>query len=229
MSPGPAANGSEPFCRRRSRWWPGALVLATTLVFTSCSAHRAQIVPVGKTQRGVASWYGPTFHGKATASGEIFDTYRLTAAHKTLPFGALVEVKNLENGKTVRVRINDRGPFVRGRIIDLTYAAAEEIGMLADGTARVELTVLPFGTLAPDDPVLAGLPRFTVQVGAFGDSGRARALAEELRAKYPETVVSDDGAWHRVQVGQFTDRSVADALCDELQKMGFAALIVALH
>ena len=226
MSPGPAATGSEPFC---SRWWLGAFVLATTLVFASCSAHRAQIVPVGKTQRGVASWYGPTFHGKATASGEIFDTYRMTAAHKTLPFGALVEVKNLENGKTVRVRINDRGPFVRGRVIDLTYAAAEEIGMLADGTAKVELTVLPFGTLAPDDPVLAGLPRFTVQVGAFGDSGRARALAEELRARYPETVVSDDGAWHRVQVGQFTDRTVADALCDELQKMGFAALIVALH
>jgi rare lipoprotein A len=199
------------------------------LALSACSAHRAVITPVGKVQRGVASWYGPDFQSKATASGEIFDTYRLTAAHKTLPFGAIVEVRNLENGKTVRVRINDRGPFVKGRIIDLTYAAAEQLDMLSDGTARVELTVLPFGTLMPDEPVLAGQPRFTVQVGAFGDAARARALADELRAKYPETVVSDDGAWHRVQVGQFTDKTLADDLRTELQKLGFAALIVVLR
>ncbi len=198
-------------------------------LLSACSAHRAEITPTGKTERGVASWYGPTFQSKATASGEIFDTHRLTAAHRKLPFGALVEVTNLENGKTVRVRINDRGPFVHGRIIDLTYAAAEQIGMLENGTARVELRVLPFGTVAPDDPVLASLPRFTVQVGAFGDSARARALCEELRPKYPEAVVSDDGAWHRVQVGQFNDRSVAEELRQQLQRLGFAALIVVLR
>lgn len=223
------ARGGEPACRPWRTAALGCGALAATLFVAGCSARRAEIVPVGKTQRGVASWYGPTFHGKQTASGEIFDTYRLTAAHKTLPFGALVEVRNLENGRTVRVRINDRGPFVRGRVIDLTYAAAEEIGMLGSGTARVELTVLPFGTLAPDDPVLAGLPRYTVQIGAFGDSLRARALAEELRTKYPETTVSDDGAWHRVQVGQFTDRSLADELRQQLQKLGFAALVVVMR
>lgn len=213
----------------RRRLTGAALCALPMLALAACSAHRAEIVPVGRTQRGIASWYGPDFHGKATASGEIFDTNRLTAAHRTLPFGAIVEVRNLENGRVVRVRINDRGPFVRGRVIDLTHAAAERLDMLLGGTARVELTVLPFGTLAPEEPVLAGLPRFTVQVGAFGDSRKARALAEELRTRYPETTVSDDGAWHRVQVGQFTERALADELRAELQKLGFAALIVVLR
>lgn len=217
-----------PFTRRHSGL-AGGLLAAAALTLGACSAHRVEIVPAGKTERGVASWYGPDFQNKATASGEIFDTRRFTAAHRSLPFGALVEVRNLENGRTVRVRINDRGPFVRGRIIDLSNAAAEQIGMLANGTARVELKILPFGTLPANDPVLAGLPRFTVQVGAFGDAGRARALCEELHAKYPEAVVSDDGAWHRVQVGQFTDQTLADELRLELQKLGFAALVVVLR
>ncbi|MEO8503872.1 MAG: septal ring lytic transglycosylase RlpA family protein [Acidobacteriota bacterium] len=206
-----------------------AAALLPALLLGACSAHRAEIVPTGKTERGVASWYGPDFHGKMTASGEIFDTHRLTAAHRKLPFGTLVEVRNLENGKAVRVRINDRGPFVHGRIIDLSNAAADQIGMLANGTARVELKVLPFGTIPMDDPVLAGLPRFTVQVGAFGDAARARALCEEIHARYPEAVVSDDGAWHRVQVGQFDDRTLAEGLRLELEKLGFAAMIVVLR
>jgi rare lipoprotein A len=93
-------------------------------------------------QLGVASWYGPGFHGKRTASGEIYDMYAMTAAHKTLPFGTIVKVVDLDTGRSVIVRINDRGPFVPGRIIDLSYAAAKELGMVEKGLARVGLKVL---------------------------------------------------------------------------------------
>lgn len=93
-------------------------------------------------QVGIASWYGPGFHGKRTANGEIFDMYALTAAHKTLPFNTLVKVVDLDTGRWVVVRINDRGPFVPGRIIDLSYAAAKELGIVEKGLARVGLKVL---------------------------------------------------------------------------------------
>ena len=91
---------------------------------------------------GIASWYGPGFHGRTTANGELYDMYAFTAAHKTLPFGTVVEVVDLDTGRSVVVRINDRGPFVPGRIIDLSYAAAEALGILERGTARVGLIVL---------------------------------------------------------------------------------------
>jgi rare lipoprotein A (peptidoglycan hydrolase) len=92
--------------------------------------------------KGIASWYGPGFHGQRTASGEIYNMYNYTAAHKTLPLGTYVRVINLENDKMVIVRINDRGPFKRGRIIDLSYAAAKKIDMIASGTARVKLDII---------------------------------------------------------------------------------------
>lgn len=96
----------------------------------------------GWRQTGVASWYGDPFHGRRTASGEVYDMERLTAAHQTLPFGTRVRVENLDNGMAVTVRINDRGPFVKGRILDLSRRAARELGMIGSGTARVQITVL---------------------------------------------------------------------------------------
>ncbi len=207
----------------------GALLVAAAALAAGCATTQIERAPVGKTQRGVASWYGPDFQGLMTASGEIFDTHRFTAAHNTLPFGTVVEVTNLENGRTTRVRINDRGPFVKHRIIDLTYAAAQELDMLGNGTARVELRVLPTGTLLPEEPALAAAPRYTVQVGAFADPQRARALAEELKARYPEAEVRGDGTWNRVQVGSFTDRDLAEEIRKELVDLGFAALVVVLH
>ena len=102
----------------------------------------AFLAPPAYYQVGIASWYGPGFHGKATASGEPYDMYAFTAAHKTLPFGTVVRVVDLDTGRSVVVRINDRGPFVPGRIIDLSYAAAEALGILDRGTARVGLVVL---------------------------------------------------------------------------------------
>jgi expansin (peptidoglycan-binding protein) len=97
-------------------------------------------------ETGEASWYGPQFHGEATASGEIFDMHNLTAAHRTLPLGSYVQVRNLDNGRTVVVKINDRGPYAKGRSIDLSYAAAERLGMVRDGEAPVEITLLERGT-----------------------------------------------------------------------------------
>ncbi|MFP4106468.1 MAG: septal ring lytic transglycosylase RlpA family protein [Phycisphaerae bacterium] len=113
-------------------------ILAGLLPAAACSEEEN----VSSVHEGTASWYGPKFHGKKTASGEVFDQTALTAAHRTLPFGTRVRVTNLANGKSVVVRVNDRGPFVKGRIIDLSRAAAEEIGMIRSGTARVRLEVL---------------------------------------------------------------------------------------
>ena len=96
----------------------------------------------GRPQIGIASWYGEKYHGSKTSSGDIFDMYKLTAAHKTLPLGTCVRVTNLKNRKSVVVKINDRGPFVRGRIIDLSYAAAKKIGMIGDGTAKVRVEIV---------------------------------------------------------------------------------------
>ena len=99
-------------------------------------------VHAGDTETGVASWYGVPYHGQRAASGEIYDMEQLTAAHRTLPFQTVVEVTNLDNGKRVTVRVNDRGPFVKGRILDLSHAAAQKIGMIGPGTARVRLKVV---------------------------------------------------------------------------------------
>jgi len=118
------------------------LSLFVALSLASCAPHQARRLPLKHSSEGIASWYGPGFHGRKTASGERYNQNSLTAAHKTLPFGSTIEVKNLDNGKSVVVRINDRGPFVRGRVIDLSRAAAGKIDMLGTGTARVHLSSL---------------------------------------------------------------------------------------
>ncbi|HZI64768.1 MAG TPA: septal ring lytic transglycosylase RlpA family protein, partial [Thermoanaerobaculia bacterium] len=128
-----------------------------------CAVYSPRRPPPGTTLIGIASWYGPRFHGRRTANGEVYDMHRLTAAHKTLPFDTLLEVRNLENGRAVLVRVNDRGPHVKRRIVDVSYAAAQELGMLGSGITRVELRILRY------DAVTADSPRYTVQVGAFGE------------------------------------------------------------
>jgi rare lipoprotein A len=123
----------------------GFLAAACLLLLVGCAGKRAPAdLPAltGDVEEGVASWYGTKYHGRATASGERYDMYALTAAHPTLPFGVLVEVTNLQNDRRVRVRINDRGPFKEGRIIDLSYAAARKLGMVRQGLARVSVRVV---------------------------------------------------------------------------------------
>src|SRR5436190_5967828 len=141
------------------------LVLASLL--TACHSAERGRVRIGWTEKGEASWYGEPFHGQRTASGERYDMYQMTAAHRELPLGTVIEVRNVENDRRVQVRVNDRGPFVRGRILDLSYAAARELDMVRMGTAEIELRVIEMG-----DPLLAPDDVLTVQVAAFQDRER---------------------------------------------------------
>lgn len=129
----------------KNLFWAMAL-FAAALLLSSCAPYQARRTPLKYHAVGTASWYGPGFHGRRTSSGERFDQQELTAAHRTLPFGSTIRVTNIDNGKSVVVRINDRGPFIRGRIIDLSRGAAQRIGMMGAGTARVELASLASGT-----------------------------------------------------------------------------------
>lgn len=204
--------------RRRGRAGVGVVLLAAVVV-QGCAALRGpRRAGPGWEQRGRASWYGPGFHGQATASGERYDMKELTAAHRDLPFGALVEVRNLDNGLTVRVRINDRGPFVGGRIIDLSWAAARAIDMIGPGTARVELRLLGAA------PVPAAAV-YLVQVGAFQEADRARALERELRRDYPQVETRSEDGWHRVVIGPFSQRRRAEATARRLAADGHPALV----
>jgi rare lipoprotein A len=196
-----------------------APALALAVLAAGCASSRPRTG--GSTyERGVASWYGPGFHGQRTANGERYDMDLLTAAHPTLPFGTLVEVRNLENGKSVTVRINDRGPFEKRRVIDLSRAAARAIGMVGPGTARVELVAIG---VAPPAPQI-----YAVQVAAFEDAARAEELAATLRRDHRGVAVRADGVWHRVQVGEFGDRPAAESLREKLVAMGLTAIVVPL-
>lgn len=199
------------------------LPLLFAALLSACSSIRPALRPSPgvtgtPTQRGVASWYGPGFNGRRTANGERYDMYEMTAAHPTLPFGTMVEVKNISNARAVVVRINDRGPFAKRRIIDLSYAAARSIGVHAPGTAEVELRLVDRNLLDS---------RYTVQVGAFGDPDRAVALHRDMVKVFPETFVHSDGTWHRVQIGLFQDRGHAESLRRELAAMGVSAYVIA--
>lgn len=218
-----------------------ALLLLALALHAGCRSAR-QPAPV--VEVGTASWYGKPFHGRQTASGERYDMYRLTAAHPTLPFGTVLEVRNLDNGRVCRVRVTDRGPFVRGRILDVSYAAAKELGMVGPGTARVELAILAGGpregavVLASAGagstyrPAVGTEPDgglFTVQVGAFSEGSRAATLRDLLGSHYQDAEVRSDGSWHRVQVGRFGERGAAEKLKAELERLGWAALVVVVR
>lgn len=170
-------------------------------------------VATGSTERGVASWYGIPYNGRHAADGEIYDMETLVAAHRTLPFHTRVSVRNLTNGKTVEVRIIDRGPFVNNRIIDLSHAAAKAIDMLGPGTAQVELTVL-------GAPAGAGPAAFGVQVGAFRDKANADRLQKTMVETYgaAKLVLRDgDPPLWRVLVGHASTTDEAERLAARLR------------
>lgn len=169
-------------------------------------------------ERGVASWYGPKFNGKRTASGERYDMNAFTAAHPSLPFGTKIGVRNTRTGREVIVRVNDRGPYSKNRVLDLSYAAAREVGVVGPGTASVEIYLVPT-TGAPQ--------RFTVQVGAFSEPEKAASLQHDVVRLYPEAVVESDGTWNRVQIGAFDDRDQAESLRRDLASIGMPAIVVA--
>ncbi len=162
----------------------------------------------GYREFGRASWYGKDFHGKKTSSGEIYDMYAMTAAHKTLPLGTRVRVRNIENGRRIEVRINDRGPFVRGRIIDLSYTGAQKLGLVGPGTAAVEVVALatPIESNQPRAAVDLYSGNFTFQVGAFGVRANAERLKNELSRSYPNVHIvpfdRGDRVLYRVRLGR---------------------------
>lgn len=173
-------------------------------------------------QRGVASWYGPSFHGNPTANGEPYDMWALTAAHRTLPFGTRVLVQSVNTGKTVEVRINDRGPFIRGRVIDLSYGAARELAMIGKGTEEVILTILDSrGSGYSANSSNERTENYWVQVGSFNTLTQAVSLREQLVNQYPQvrlkTVDLPSGQWHRVQIGSFHTQKKAERVATEIE------------
>jgi rare lipoprotein A len=191
--------------------------------------YRPLATAEGFTQTGLASWYGKDFHGRKTANGETYDMYGISAAHKILPFNTMVRVTNLDNGKRIDVRINDRGPFIRGRIIDLTYTAAKRIDMIGPGTARVRIETLnPVRGYNKGD--LAG--KFYIQTGAFTEKRNAREVANALRARgyrgtrLQQARVGGQTVW-RVQAGAFTSLSGAGRAEKRLEKTYPGSFILA--
>jgi len=174
----------------------------------------------GYIERGTASWYGAEFHGRPTTSGEIYNMYGLTAAHRLMPLGTVAKVTNLENGRSVVVKINDRGPFVEGRIIDLSYSAAEALGMVDAGLSNVEIEVLKWGEVIAD---------FTVQVGSFTVEENALRLKRRLGERYSDVYilpyVTNDRTFYRVRVGAVKDIKAAEQLSAELSAAGFSPFI----
>jgi rare lipoprotein A len=208
----------------------GAVLLLAVLA--GCATQTLQ---PPTTQRGVASWYGPGFHGQATASGETYDQFEMTAAHRTWPLGTRVRVTNEENGRSCTVRINDRGPFVGDRILDLSFAAANQLGVVEGGTATVTLEPLSSNGRPP------GVVAFAVQVAAFNDQERADAfkrrfgeIAElrggSLRQPSENVYVATGGdrgrTVYRVRVGPYARRDEAQILASSLERRGIDGIVV---
>ena len=199
----------------------------------------------GFVERGIASWYGRKFHGRTTSNGETYDMYRMSAAHKHLPIPTYLEVTNLENGRRVVVRVNDRGPFHENRIIDLSYAAASRIGMLDNGTALVEIRAID--PRAPQPAKMtrvaktpgqgqkaapqANVPRIFLQAGAFSDTGNAERLRRRLEDGLAQRVrvtpvASASGPVHRVQVGPLASVEMADQVAAQMHQLGVSKPLV---
>jgi len=188
---------------------------------------------VGFRQRGLASWYGRKFHGRKTSNGETYNMYAISAAHKTLPLGTYVRVKNLNNQRRLDVRINDRGPFVRGRIIDLSYKAAKVLGVAGPGTAPVEIVALGAavnpagerGTPRQYVPVDYYSGNFTFQVGAFTERRNAERLKRKLALTYKNAHITvydrGDQIFYRVRVGRSKTLAKAEEYETMLIQSGF--------
>jgi rare lipoprotein A len=203
---------------------------------------------VGYRERGVASWYGKKFHGNLTSNREVYDMHQMTAAHKTLPLPTYVRVRNLSNNRTIVVRVNDRGPFVHNRIIDLSYAAAQKLDIVTDGTGLVEVEAITFesgGSVQPTRQASAPAPGSTpvqprpvanpdhiyVQVGAYGSKANADRRLALLRsggigAATVHVDTSNDPPLYRVRMGPISGVEQYDLLVEELAKLGILDPII---
>ena len=173
-------------------------------------------------ETGVASWYGPDFHGRQTANGEKYDMHGITAAHRTLPFNTEVLVENLDNGKTVQVRINDRGPFAKDRIIDLSRGAAEKVDMIGPGTARVRIYVVGGTENLPENIKKA---QYTVQLGSYNNREAAEKKSSEIRSSYVQEVTVQGKKYYRVYFGDFYNPSIALEAQQRLEGLGHKGFV----
>jgi len=192
----------------------------------------------GFVQTGIASWYGADFHGKKNSTGEAYDMYAMTAAHKTLPFGVHVKVLNQQNGRETVVRINDRGPFVGGRIIDLSYSAARELGVLQNGTSKVRIEALGYlHNATKEKPVYAPANydrgSYGIQVGSYGKIENAQRMAGELKQRYSYSAIREamvnGSRYYRVSAGNYTSlkqaEQVRESSSDKLISSGFVVAL----
>lgn len=219
--------GSLSICRSAGMAW-----LFMWVLFACAPKKEIRYIPYDPSQKipyravGLASWYGPEFHGRRTANGEIYDMYAMTAAHRTLPFNVRVRVTNLENGKRAEFRINDRGPFVSGRIIDLSKSGAEALGFLSKGTARVEIETIGFaGGKAPQRD-----GTFSIQVGAFLDKENAERFRARLEKRHSPVRIlpfeTQAGKFYRVRLGNFRTEEEAQRYLENLPSEEFQGFIV---
>jgi len=194
----------------------------------------------GYRERGVASWYGKKFHGRRTSSGETYDMYSMTAAHKTLPLPSTVRVRNLNNGKSVVVRVNDRGPFLNNRLIDLSYAAAARLGILGTGTGIVEVEALtsdePAAARAPESVPLpkTAPPRLYLQVGAFtsrdnAENLKTRLAGADLKSVHIQNTGLDATPLYRVRIGPLDSVDESDRLAARVVAQGLPNPIVVVE
>jgi rare lipoprotein A len=218
---------------------PSSYVVFGRRYFVMNNAH-------GFVERGVASWYGKKFHGRKTSSGEVYNMHAMTAAHKTLPLPSYVRVENLKNGRSVVVKVNDRGPFVDDRIIDLSFAAAEKLDVVGPGTAKVEISVVSSSTNSGTNsrptqqaarPVVRAVPLtentaadvpLFIQMGSFGSEVNALNLIRELesaneKAATVSQLETSSGLFYRVRVGPLFDVDEANAVIRRLNQKGFTS------
>lgn len=195
---------------------------------SSCGIARKTVKPADVTRAigtGVASWYGPDFHGKATANGEIYDMDALTAAHRTLPFNTVVLVENRDNGRSVIVRINDRGPYVGNRIIDLSRRAARDIDMINAGTANVELFLVEEGDRPITDQNISNRETFTVQIASFGSEQEAANYSRTVSGSRVERVTVGGRVIFRVYYGTYRTADEASRAQRDLASRGINGFV----
>ena len=204
------------------------LLFLSMILLSGCAGFQK----MGKSTiraKGIASWYGEKFHGRRTANGEIYNMYGLTAAHRTLPFGTHLNVVNLANGKSVTVRVNDRGPFIRGRFLDLSYGAAKRLGMVQSGISRVSIRSIH----RPPSPIPGSLGEgsYTVQAGSFRSKENAEHLQKRIMKWYKGTSIFPfkihGEEYFRVRVGSFETQEEAYRVARKLRKKeGISPLVI---
>ena len=216
-------------------WRLRAAGIALSILFAACSGRQPApsavpapvVVPPGTAVDGVASWYGPGFNGRRTANGEIYNQEDMTAASNIFPLGTRLMVTNLENQRSVEVRVNDRGPFRKGRKLDLSHGAACVLGIVNPGTARCRMEVL---SAPPGSMTFAAGSRYFVQVGSFAMPSNAQALRDRLAPYYSDVRIDQLDAgrrrYYRVRMGAFPTRGQAQSRAAEFARFGLPIIVV---